>query len=87
MSITLDHYGVGVCGWIQGHCGLDRTIGYGPMKWGHLKGLVMTPWGKLGGSNSCTRGLRHYLDGSSDQSSGYRTLYALSERCEDGCYV
>ena len=22
-----------------------------------------------------------------DQSGGYRMLYALSERCEDGCYV
>ena len=52
---------------------------------GHSKGLVamdqcsgaiMTPWGRVI--------IAKDLGG---QSSRYRMLYALSERCEDGCYV
>ena len=60
--------------------------------------VVMTSWGRVDIARISGYGLvqwsLHDSMGQSDhskdlgdQSGGYRMLYALSERCEDGCYA
>ena len=60
--------------------------------------VVMTSWGRVDiartsgyrsvqWSSHGSMGLSDHSKDLGDQSGGYRMLYALSERCEDGCYA
>ena len=50
---------------------IARISGYGSVQWGRHDSMGQSDHSKDLG----------------EQRSGYRMLYALSERCEDGCYA
>ena len=68
------------------------------MAMSQCSGVVMTSWGKVDiarisgyGSVQWSRhdsmGHSDHSKDMGDQSGGYRMLYTMSERCEDGCYA